>query len=284
VILVTGALGQLGTAFRRILGDAAEYVDVDDLDLRDEAATRAAVAGLRPYLILNCAAYTAVDRAEEEPGPARDINTRVVAVLAEAAADVGAKFVTYSTDYVFDGSKPEPYVESDETNPLSVYGATKRDGEALALIANPETLVVRTSWLLSGTHPNFATTMLRLARERALSVVDDQRGHPTLVDDLAPATLAAVEAGATGVLHLANDGVTTWYGLAREVLEIAGEDPEQIQPCATADYPTPAHRPANSVLKSERVAILGLEPMPPYRPGLEQAVAEIESWLDAPKG
>ena len=133
VILVTGSLGQLGTAFRRILGDAAEYLDVDDLDLRDEAAARAAVAELRPELILNCAAFTAVDRAEDEPGPARAINTRVVGVLAEAAAGVGARFVTFSTDYVFDGSKAEPYVESDETAPLSVYGTTKRDGEALAL-------------------------------------------------------------------------------------------------------------------------------------------------------
>jgi dTDP-4-dehydrorhamnose reductase len=279
VILVTGALGQLGTAFRRILGGAAEYVDVDDLDLRDEAATRSVVAELRPELILNCAAYTAVDRAEEEPGPARGINTRVVGVLAEAAAGVGARFVTYSTDYVFDGSKAEPYIESDETAPLSVYGTTKRDGEALALMANPETLVVRTSWLLSGTHPNFATTMLRLTRDRVVSVVDDQWGHPTLVDDLAADTLAAVDAGVTGVLHLANDGVTTWFGLAREVLEIAGEDPERIQPCTTADYPTPAHRPANSVLDSERIAALDLTPMPSYRPGLERAVAEIGTWL-----
>ena len=282
MILVTGALGQLGTAFKRVLGDAAEYVDVAELDLRDEAATRAAVAELGPDLILNCAAYTAVDRAEAEPGPAREINTHVVAVLAEAAAAVDAKFVTFSTDYVFDGSKTEPYLESDPTAPLSVYGTTKRDGEALALVANPETLVIRTSWLLSGTHPNFAATMIRLARERELSVVDDQHGHPTLVADLAPAALAAVEAGATGVLHLANAGVTSWFGLAREVLEIAGEDPERIQPCSTADYPTPAHRPANSVLDSERVGALGLEPMPQYRPGLERAVAEIGGWLADP--
>jgi dTDP-4-dehydrorhamnose reductase len=183
--------------------------------------------------------------------------------------------VTFSTDYVFDGTTTGGYVESDQTNPQTVYGVTKLEGEQLALHDHPDALVVRTSWLLSGTHPNFASTMIKLTRNGPVSVVDDQRGRPTLADDLARVTLDAIDHGATGVLHLANEGVTTWFGLAREIAAIAGLDPERVSPCTTAEFPRPAPRPADSVLNSERLAGLAIEPMPPYRPGLEAAVRAL---------
>jgi dTDP-4-dehydrorhamnose reductase len=275
VIVVTGGSGQLGTAFHRLLGDDAIVPSRTEVDLTDPEGAAAAVARLRPTLVINCAAYTAVDAAEEDRDTARLVNAVAVGELAAACARVGAGFVTFSTDYVFDGESERPYVESDPTGPGSVYGATKQEGETLALAAHPGALVIRTSWLLSGTHPNFAATMLRLGASRELRVVDDQRGHPTLVSDLAPATLAAIDAGATGLLHLTNAGVVSWFELAREVLTIAGMDPSVISPCSTADYPLPARRPTNSVLASERIGELGLAPLPHYRPALEAAVARL---------
>jgi len=275
VIVVTGGSGQLGTAFRHLLGDDVIFPSHTEVDFTDPEGAAAAVARLRPTLVINCAAYTAVDAAEEDRDTARLVNAVAVGELAAACARGGAGFVTFSTDYVFDGQSDRPYVESDPTSPVSAYGATKQEGETLALAAHPGALVIRTSWLLSGTHPNFAATMLRLGANREFRVVDDQRGHPTLASDLAPATLAAVDAGATGLLHLTNTGVVSWFELAREILTIAGMDPSVISPCSTAEYPLPARRPANSVLGSERIGDLGLTPMPHYRPALEAAVAGL---------
>jgi dTDP-4-dehydrorhamnose reductase len=275
--LVTGSSGQLGSAFRRLLGDEAVFPTRDELDLARPGDVEAVFDAMRPSLVLNCAAYTAVDRAEGEPDVAAAVNAVAVESMAEWCRANGAKLVTFSTDYVFDGSKPEPYVESDPTAPINVYGATKLDWELRALDADPTALIVRTSWVLSGTHPNFASTMLTLARQRPLQVVNDQRGRPTLVDDLAPAVLRAVAAGASGILHLTNQGAVTWYDLARIVLEMAGLDPDTVTPCITADYPRPAARPANSVLDSERLVAYGLDPLPDFRPGLERAVAALEA-------
>jgi dTDP-4-dehydrorhamnose reductase len=279
MIVVTGATGQLGTAFRRLLGDDARYLARADLDLSDPDAIQRLLERLRPTVLINCAAYTAVDRAESEPNVAEAINMTAVGVMAAVTANIGAKFVTFSTDYVFDGTAKRPYVESDPTRPINVYGSTKREGEIAAGTANPEALVIRTSWLLSGTHHNFATTMIRLAREGDVSVVDDQHGHPTLVNDLARASLAALNSGATGILHLTNNGATTWFGLAQEIVGFAGLAPDRIRPCATSDYPTAAKRPAHSILASERLDRLKLDPLPSYRPGLREAVSEIVDWL-----
>ncbi len=275
MILVTGANGQLGTAFRGLLGDAATFLTRAELDLEDGEAVMRSIESLRPATIINCAAYTAVDQAESNEDLAYRINAVAVGQLAEAALSVGAHFVTISTDYVFDGESEMPYVESSLPNPVNVYGASKLEGERLALEANPSTLVIRTSWVLSGTHRNFVATMLRLARSRSIEVVDDQRGHPTLVDDLALGIQRAITVGATGPLHLTNSGTVTWYGLAREAVAIAGLDPDRLSRCMTEDYPTPARRPRNSVLSSERLADLGIEPLPPYRPGLERAVHDL---------
>ena len=279
MIVVTGTTGQLGTAFRAFLGEDAQYPTRSDLDLSDLESLRQGLEHLQPTVLINCAAFTAVDRAESEPEMAAVVNTDAVGVMAEAMAGLGGRFVTFSTNYVFDGTANRPYLESDPTRPINVYGQTKRAGEIAALTACAETLVVRTSWLLSGTHPNFASTIIRLAREGEVTVVDDQYGHPTLVKDLARATLSALEASATGILHLANTGITNWFSLAQEVAGLAGIDPNRIRACASVDRPTAAMRPGNSGIASSRSRELGLEPLPPYHRGLPQAIKEILSWI-----
>ena len=176
---------------------------------------------------------------------------------------------------MFAGDGDRPYLESDPIAPINAYGRSKAEGERFAQQTHPDALIVRTSWLVSGTHPNFVATMIRLARERDLSVVADQRGRPTVVDDLAAATLAALDRGATGILHLSNEGVTTWYELARAAVELAGIDPDRIRPISTDEYPTPAARPAYSVLGSQRLDELGLAPLPPWRDSLPAVVERL---------
>ncbi len=277
MILVTGATGQLGTAFRRRLDESARFLDRSELDLAVAGAAAEVIHGLQPSVVINCAAYTAVDRAESEESLATAINGAAVGEMARACAAVGARFVTYSTDYVFDGTKSTAYVESDTTAPINAYGRSKLIGEGLAMDANAASLVVRTSWVMSGTHRNFAAVMLELIAEGDVTVVDDQRGRPTLVNDLVTATLECIDAGVTGVLHLANGGVTTWYELARTIASIADLDPGRVKPCPSADYATAAARPLNSVLDSERLDEWGVSPLPDFRAELEEAVSELQS-------
>jgi dTDP-4-dehydrorhamnose reductase len=265
VIAVLGSRGQLGSAFARLLGDEAVLLTRSDLDLRNHDGIRAWVQSARPEVILNCAAYTAVDAAESDQHTARAVNALAVGALAQACSVTGTRLVTFSTDYVFDGRKQTPYVESDPPDPLNVYGATKAEGERLALDTNPETLVIRTSWLLSTTHRNFLTVMLDRLAEGEVAVVDDQRGRPTFADDLAAATLHAVDIGASGILHLTNQGVATWYGLARAIADQAGIDPGRVLPTTAAVSERPALRPSNSVLDSERLGPLGIRPLPDWR-------------------
>jgi dTDP-4-dehydrorhamnose reductase len=272
-IVVTGASGQLGTAFQSHIPEA-RFLTRADLDLSEPATIGPALERLDAAAIINCAAYTAVDAAEENDEMALTVNGRAVSELAGAADRAGIPFVTYSTDYVFDGSGTRPYVESDGTDPINAYGRSKLVGERAAL-AHPGSLVIRTSWVISGTHPNFVATMLRLAQQRPLSVVNDQWGCPTIASDLAGATLRAMEVGATGLLHLTNQGPTTWFELARTALHMGGLDPARITPCATEDYPTPARRPAYSVLTSERLAALGMRPLKHWRASLAGVVAAL---------
>ena len=275
MIAVLGANGQLGSAFMRLLGDAASPITRADLDLANTLAIQPWMNHLDPSLIINCAAYTAVDAAESDPETARLVNATAVGALARESARHHATFVTFSTDYVFDGSKQTGYVESDDPGPLSVYGVTKLEGEYLALEANPESLVIRTSWVLSGTHSNFATKMLDLIARGEVQVVDDQRGRPTIVDDLARTTMQCIDAKAIGILHLANQGVTTWFRLAQRIALLAGLDPDRITPSATEDVLRPARRPANSVLDSELLEILGIIPLPPYHESLAPLVERL---------
>lgn len=274
MILVTGESGQLGTSFKKLLPDAL-YPTLEELDLTAPDAVFAYLSDAEPAAIINCAAHTAVDRAEDEEDFAAAINADAVGTLTNYAARRGIPLITYSTDYVFNGGGTEPYVESDPTDPINAYGRTKRKGELQAL-AYPGALVIRTSWVISGTHPNFVATVLRLARTRdSFAVVDDQWGCPTISDDLAAASLRALDRNANGVLHMTNQGATTWFGLARRSVELAGLDADKISPCPTTDYPLPAPRPAFSVLASERLEELGIEALPYWEESLPEVVANL---------
>lgn len=228
-----------------------------------------------PDVVINCAAYTRVDDAETAEAEATIVNGSSVGVIAEWAASRGRPFVTFSTDYVFDGTATRPYLESSPTKPINAYGRSKLVGEQLTLQAGG--LVIRTSWLMSGTHPNFVATILTRAAERELKVVDDQRGSPTVVDDLAGAALAAVSQGMTGLLHLTNQGVATWYELATTALAEFGLDASRVKPCTSEEFPRPAPRPSYSVLGTERSRqIAGL---PHWRESLPGVIAELKTWI-----
>jgi dTDP-4-dehydrorhamnose reductase len=271
VIAILGANGQLGSAFVRRLGDRCLGVTREDLDLIEAGLIEPWVESAKPDLVINCAAYTDVDAAETDADAARAVNALAVGALAHSTARHGSGFVTFSTDYVFDGDKPIGYVESDLPNPLNVYGATKHEGEELALAAHPDVLVIRTSWLISSTHRNFLTTMLVLLAEGEVSVVNDQKGRPTFAEDLVTGTLAAIEAGVSGTLHLTNQGETTWYELARAIATQAGFASDRVRPTRSDELGRPARRPANSVLRSERLEQLGIDPLPHWRATLLEA-------------
>lgn len=269
--LITGAAGQLGTAFGA-LAPSAVALSRTDLDLSQPSAIPDVLARVRPSTVINCAGYTAVDRAEQEEALATTVNSEAVAAMAAWCAGHGARFVTFSTDYVFSGESDRPWVESDPVDPVNAYGRSKVAGEAAAI--DHGGLVVRTSWVVSGTHNNFLATMLRLGQERRLRVVDDQHGCPTMAADLATATVAALDVGATGLLHLSNQGATTWYEFARTALERAAIDAD-IEPCGSDEFPTPARRPRYSVLGSERLDALGMKPLPPWRESLPDTIEEL---------
>jgi dTDP-4-dehydrorhamnose reductase len=267
-VLVTGVTGQVGGAFARLAAGRGMRLEVpgrDRLDLADPASVEAAAAR-RWRAIVNCGAYTAVDAAEAEPALAHAVNAGAPALLARGAAATGTPLVHVSTDYVFDGSNREPYREDDAPRPINVYGRTKAEGERAVLDASPANAVLRTSWVLSGGGRNFLTTMLRLGRERdLLRVVDDQIGAPTAADDLAAALITVVEAKANGLWHFANDGATSWFGLARHIFAhqaAAGERLAGIAPIPTDDYPTPARRPLNSRLATDKWAARFGRPRP----------------------
>jgi dTDP-4-dehydrorhamnose reductase len=272
-VLVTGARGMLGQDLLPAL--AAHDVTAParaELDITDEAAVRAAVAG--HDAVVNLAAYTAVDAAEEHEEEARAINATGAGILARAAADAGARIVHVSTDYVFDGSATSPYPEDAPHAPVSAYGRTKAEGERLVLAAHPEgASVVRTAWLYGAGGPSFPATMLRLAASHdTVSVVDDQRGQPTWTVDLAARIVELVESGApAGVLHGTASGETTWYDLARAVFAEAGLDPERVRPTDSASFVRPAPRPAYSVLGHDAWSRLGLAPLRDWREALSEA-------------
>lgn len=275
MILLTGGTGQLGTAIAPSLAalDEVAAPGRDVLDLSRPARLHGALDHLAPEVIVNTAAWTDVDAAEDHEVAATRINGEAVRAMASWAADNGAWLVTVSTDYVFDGSGTSPLTEDRAAHPVNAYGRSKLVGERAAL-ASGSALVVRTAWLVSGTHANFVATMLSLL-ERGVdpTVVDDQTGSPTIATDLAAAIAGLVRLRPTGLLHLVNQGTTTWWGLARAVAEQAGHDPRRVRPCTTAEYPTRAARPAWSVLASSRLEELGLQPLPHWRDSLPAVVA-----------
>jgi dTDP-4-dehydrorhamnose reductase len=269
-ILIVGAAGQVGVELQRSFAGFGRIVtaDVESVDVADADQTRALVRRVRPNVILNAAAYTAVDRAESQPDLAMAINATAPRILAEEALQLNALLVHYSTDYVFDGQKQQPWVETDEPNPLSVYGATKLAGELAIAQAGGQYLIFRTSWVYGPHGKNFLLTMLRLAGERdSLSIVDDQFGAPTTSIELARATRTITEGAIAGkfggvkdwagLYHMTCADSTTWFGFAKAIFERAEKrldvKPPALTPLATKDYPTPAVRPRNSVLSNQKL-------------------------------
>ncbi len=279
-ILVTGAAGQLGAELVRALAPHGEVTGTDrsQLDLADPSAIVATVRRLKPSLIVNAGAYTAVDLAEKEAALADAVNGVAPGVLAEEAKRAGAVLIHYSTDYVFDGMATTPYVEDAPTRPLSAYGRSKLAGERAVAASGAAAVVFRTSWVYGRRGRNFLVTMQRLAGEgRELRVVDDQTGAPNWCRELARATARVVAPGLSkladrrGLYHLTARGSTTWYGFARAIL--ADRPSVRIVPIATAEYPTPAHRPAWSVLDGARFERTFGFALPDWRVSLAECLA-----------
>lgn len=261
-IVVTGANGQLGRSIRRLSVEHREldfvFTDIDSLDIGNRDAVLAFAETHPVDFIVNCAAYTAVDKAEEEEEQCRRINTDAVAYLGEAAQHIGARILHVSTDYVFGGDSYMPYQENDPVSPTSVYGRTKLAGEKALSAVCPDAIIVRTAWLYSEYGHNFMKTMLRLGAERPeIRVVNDQIGSPTYAGDLAEAILSLLEKERqgeqnSGIYHYTNEGVCSWYDFAHSIIRIAGL-PAKVIPIPTREYPTAAKRPAYSVLSKEKI-------------------------------
>lgn len=258
-VLVTGCYGQLGNALRCEFENDPEieatYTDYDTLDITDRKAVSRFLETNKFDVVINCAAYTAVDKAETDDLKAAALNTTAVGNLGEAAAKCGTHVVHISTDYVFSGENFRPYAENDEPYPQSIYGQTKLEGEALLASFCQDAVIIRTAWLYSEYGNNFVKTMLRLAGERSqINVVSDQIGTPTYAGDLAKAIHVVIrhDGWVPGIFHFTNEGVASWYDFAQTIFEIAGKN-VKVKPIPTAEYPTPAKRPHYSVLSKEKL-------------------------------
>lgn len=283
-ILVTGANGQLGSALRAVVADCADanfiFTDIAELDITDAQAVGRAVEDNAVDLIINCAAYTAVDRAESDELLATRLNAEAPRLLAEAVAKRGGEIIHVSTDYVFSGEAHSPYTEDDEPCPQTVYGCTKLEGERAVAAANPKHIIVRTAWLYSPYGNNFVKTMLRLGRERdSLGVVYDQIGTPTYAADLAAAILkiAVAPKKTYGVFHYSNEGAISWYDFTKSIHRLAGICSCRVSPLLTADYPTPAHRPAYSVLHKGKIREAYGVDIPYWEDSLGECVRILEA-------
>ena len=298
-ILVTGVLGQVGHALQHVLaGDHELYaMDREQMDLCDEAAIRQTIATIRPDLVINPAAYTAVDKAESEPELAHAINVNAPRFIAEELAKLGAGLIHFSTDYVFEGNQLTPYVETDAVNPLSVYGQTKLAGEkAIQAVGLPH-LILRTSWVYGAHGKNFLKTILRLSAERnQLSIVDDQWGAPTSSHSIATAVneLLSVwqmhDQEKSGVYHFTNTGSTSWFGFAQAILKSYESQQSKlglptlniksdtILSIKTIDYPTPAARPANSRLDNTKLQTTFNVALPPWEVSLNAVMQQIQQF------
>jgi len=296
-ILLLGKNGQVGWELQRALAPLGEVVALDfdspgplTADFSQPESLAATVRAIAPQIIVNAAAHTAVDKAESEPDFARTLNATSPAVLAREAVTLGAWLLHYSTDYVFDGSGSAPWVEDSPTGPLSVYGATKLEGEMAIRASGCKHIILRTSWVYAARGGNFAKTMLKLAKERnQLTVIDDQIGAPTgadLLADLSAHTLrtALQRPEVSGTYHAVARGETSWHGYARHVIEFAraaGQPikvaPEAIAPVPTGAFPTPAQRPGNSRMNSQKLRqTFGLA-LPTWQSGVERMLTEVLS-------
>lgn len=297
-ILLLGKNGQVGVALQKVLPSYAALISQDrtTCDLTEPDQIRSTIRAAKPDLIINAAAYTAVDQAETDTITCTKMNAIAPAVIAEEARLLGALLIHYSTDYVFDGSKTGCYSEEDLPNPVNVYGRSKFEGDQAILAAGGIHIILRVAWVYSATGRNFAKTILRLAAERDdLKVVNDQWGSPTSADQIATVTAGIVSqyiasrqpASATvaprsGIYNLAPSGVTSWYGFASELIAQANQQgmklrvsSDRIAPIESRDYPTPARRPANSVLSTEKLQRSFDIAPPDWRDGVKTLVAEI---------
>ncbi len=285
-ILVTGAYGQLGSEIKELEKHFPNYhfifTDIDVLDITCEMEVEDFFNENRPDFTINCAAYTAVDKAETEQGIATNINAKAPGILAKCSKQIDAKIIHISTDYVFDGDANQPYSESDEVNPQGVYGKTKLQGELNCLKENPNSVIIRTSWLYSGFGNNFVKTMIRLGSERdSLNVVFDQIGTPTYAADLASAILSVIQVSEKdstkfipGIYHYSNEGVASWYDFAKAIFEISEIDCI-VNPVLSDQFPTPAKRPHFSVLNKSKIRDnFGIE-IPYWRDSLKTCLEKI---------
>ena len=281
-VLVTGANGQLGAALRNSTdgmdGFTFYFTDVDTLDICDKSAVSDFIHSRNIGIIINCAAYTAVDRAEDEPELCARINTEAVRIIGELAEEVDARVIHISTDYVFDGfANTRPYLETDATCPFSVYGKTKLAGEQALMAACKNAIIIRTAWLYSGTGTNFVKTMLRLGKERdTLSIVSDQYGTPTYAHDLAEAikTMLTANCLTPGVYHYTNEGSCTWYDFAVKIFELKGIRCI-VNPITTAAYPTRVSRPMYSVLDKTKIKETFSIQIPPWEVSLAKFLQSV---------
>jgi dTDP-4-dehydrorhamnose reductase len=290
-ILIFGRAGQLGWELREKLAHLGQVTSVGtpDVDFAKPESIRAAIRTAEPTVIVNAAAFTAVDKAETTPELGWAINAAAPGVIAEEAKKLGGLLVHYSTDYVYDGSKSGPWVETDAPNPLNVYGKTKLAGDEAIAAVGGDYLILRTSWVYGARGSNFLLTMLRLAKEREeLRIVDDQKGSPTSSGSIASATAQVLAqvlapkgdglAGRSGVYHLTNSGATTWFGFAKAFLSRQAACP-RLTPISTSEYPLPARRPMNSVLSCEKLA----ETFGVRTPSWEQALEQVLETLPETK-
>lgn len=274
--LVAGAGGMLGEdvmAGLRARGETVLGLRKRELDITDAAAVRAMITDYRPGIVINCAAWTAVDAAEAEEARALAVNGRGAENLAAACAQAGAVMAHVSTDYVFDGTAARPYAEYDEPAPATAYGRTKLAGERAVLRLLPDDgLVVRTAWLYGRGGPSFVHAMIKLAgRQPSVDVVADQHGQPSWTADVADQVIRLATAGARGIYHATSAGQTTWFELARCVFELLGTDPKRVRPTTSEAYPRPAPRPAWSVLGHDRYRGLPVEPIGDWHQALRRA-------------
>lgn len=285
-IALTGAAGQLGVDLCRRLRDAGHEVIAlarAELDLTDATALREVITSVAADWVVNCAAYTQVDRAETEAELAYRVNRDGARAIAEAVAQNGGRLLQVSTDFVFDGTQSHPYQEGHAANPLGVYGRSKWEGEQAVLESLPGALIVRTAWVHGAHGHNFVKTILRLAAERErLTIVDDQIGSPSWTGDIAGALLQLMEQNAQGLYHYTNEGVASWYDLAWATVEEARKlglplRVRELVPIPTSAYPTPARRPAYSVLSKQKIRACLEQPIPHWREGLVSMLQELNA-------
>lgn len=281
LVLVTGAHGQLGKELQQLEKKWPSFrflfLSREDLPIHHFELVRNFFKASKPSVLINCAAYTAVDKAEQEPLLARQVNAEAVGVLAAVCAVNQCRFIHISTDYVFDGTATSPYKEEDLTAPQSVYGQTKLEGERQALLANPQTVIIRTSWVYSSFGKNFVKTIIRLLQDKPqISVVQDQLGSPTFAADLANAILQIISSNnwIPGIYNYSNSGIISWYQFAQEIGKLVGSS-TPIKGISTAEYPTPAKRPAWSVLDTSKIVSTYGVTIKDWKESLGQCIREL---------